>query len=213
MKGETMQKFWQWWHCKNNQFLVLTFLAALTLVLGMILLITSSVQNNPILTDSSASQLPEIELSPTAEKYLIVDIGGAVVNPGIYVLAEDSYLADLIAVAGGFKSNQIDEWWLQRYLNLAEKLVNNQKYYIPYLEEATSIETNQSDKSTQVNSGTNQVSLNNASLKELTSLPGIGEVRAQAIIDNRPYTEINALLEKDVLTEKIFDNLKELVSL
>lgn len=208
-----MQKIWQWWQSKNNQFLTLAFLATSTLVLGVLLLIISLRQENPILVHSSDSQLPELESITTAEKNLTIDIGGAVVTPGIYVLGENSCLADLIAAAGGFKLNLIDEWWLQRHLNLAERLVDNQKYYVPYLGETVPVSANQVNETPQVNSDSGLISLNKASLKELTTLPGIGEVRAQAIIDNRPYTEIKNLIDKDVLTEKIFDNIKELISL
>jgi DNA uptake protein ComE-like DNA-binding protein len=59
----------------------------------------------------------------------------------------------------------------------------------------------------------NLISINQAALKTLTTLPSVGEVRGQAIIDNRPYTKIEELLTNEVVTETIFEKIKNLITL
>ncbi|HQL11330.1 MAG TPA: helix-hairpin-helix domain-containing protein, partial [Candidatus Woesebacteria bacterium] len=57
------------------------------------------------------------------------------------------------------------------------------------------------------------ISINTADSKSLEALPGIGEKRASDIIANRPYGSINELLTKEVLTQTLFDEIKELISI
>lgn len=146
-------------------------------------------------------------------QYITVDIGGAVRYPGVYLLEDTSILADLVLKAGGFRSDVIDIHLLQRQLNLAELLKNGQKYYIPYLGELWSSSASNSLSSSIVSStsGDTLISINSADLKMLQTLPGVGEVRAQAIIDNRPYSALTDLLSKSVVSDTLFGKIKDLI--
>jgi competence protein ComEA len=53
--------------------------------------------------------------------------------------------------------------------------------------------------------------INTASEKELATLPGIGEARAKAIIKGRPYKGKNELLEKKIVPENVYNDIKEKV--
>jgi len=44
-------------------------------------------------------------------------------------------------------------------------------------------------------------------------LPGIGAVTAKKIIDARPYQDIAELVTKKILSQKVFDQIKEKLSL
>ena len=53
------------------------------------------------------------------------------------------------------------------------------------------------------------IDINSASEKELASLHGIGEVRAKAIVKGRPYKGKNELLDKKIVTQKVYDDIKD----
>src|SRR3989338_1642836 len=66
--------------------------------------------------------------------------------------------------------------------------------------------TFKTDNSTSPKSG--GLNINTASFSELDLLPGIGEKTAQKIISNRPFSTLNELLTRKVLSKKVFENLK-----
>ena len=51
--------------------------------------------------------------------------------------------------------------------------------------------------------------INSASEKDLATLPGIGEARAKAIVKGRPYKGKDDLVHKKILTEKVYDGIKD----
>ncbi len=51
--------------------------------------------------------------------------------------------------------------------------------------------------------------INSASEKDLATLKGIGEVRAKAIVKHRPYKGKDDLVHKKVLTQKVYDGIKD----
>lgn len=53
------------------------------------------------------------------------------------------------------------------------------------------------------------IDINSASAQELDALPGIGSVRAQAIIKGRPYKGKDELLRKKILPSNIYEGIKE----
>lgn len=57
-----------------------------------------------------------------------------------------------------------------------------------------------------------RIDINQATEKQLDTLPGIGPMRAKAIIAGRPYAQPDELVSKKVLTQRIYDGLKDLIS-
>lgn len=150
---------------------------------------------------------PDIEIISSEEKTgtIWVDLAGAVMQPGAYELPNESRLKDLLARAGGL-SALADREWIDKNLNLAQKLTDGTKIYIPSVEQTTKgIE----QSSGQVSGVTTKININTASASELDSLWGIGEVRAKAIIDNRPYSSIDELLTKKIIPSNVFEKIKE----
>ncbi len=59
-----------------------------------------------------------------------------------------------------------------------------------------------------------RVDINRATEQQLESaLPGIGPVRAKAIVAGRPYAEPQELVGKKVLTQGVYDGLKDRIAL
>ena len=58
-----------------------------------------------------------------------------------------------------------------------------------------------------------RVDINAATAQQLEALPGIGPVRAQAIVAGRPYTDLQDLVTKKVLTQGVFDGAKDRLAL
>src|SRR5688572_28111658 len=53
------------------------------------------------------------------------------------------------------------------------------------------------------------IDINTASEKELASLKGIGDVRAKAIVKGRPYKGKNELVDKKIVPQGVYDDIKE----
>lgn len=105
-----------------------------------------------------------------------VYVCGAVKNPGVYELSQDSRVSDAIALAGGFTEEAAPESY-----NLAEKVTDEQKIQI--LTE-TEIEKQTAEAASEVASD-GKVNLNTATAAELMTLPGVGQAKADAIISYR----------------------------
>ena len=54
-----------------------------------------------------------------------------------------------------------------------------------------------------------QIDINRAKADELTTLKGIGEARAAAIIKGRPYARKDELVQKKILPESVYNEIKD----
>lgn len=54
-----------------------------------------------------------------------------------------------------------------------------------------------------------KMDINSASEAELATLPGIGEVRAKAIVKGRPYKGKDELVQKKILTKGVYNKIKD----
>lgn len=141
-----------------------------------------------------------------ATSKVFVDIEGAVINPGVYELAEGSRLKDVLVMAGGL-SELADRDFCEKNLNMAEEIKDGQKIFIPKL-----LDTNTEQGYAKANLTSNTVNINMASVAELDTLWGIGSARADAIVKNRPYQNVDELVIKKVLTKALVDRNRELLS-
>jgi competence protein ComEA len=51
--------------------------------------------------------------------------------------------------------------------------------------------------------------INSASEKELATLKGIGDVRAKAIVKNRPYKGKDELVQRKIIPQNVYDDVKD----
>jgi competence protein ComEA len=148
----------------------------------------------------------DIEEEKEEQKVIVVDVAGAVEKPGVYRLADNSRVKDALISAGGL-SREADREAIGKSINLASKLVDGGKIYIPF----------QGDEYTNVVSGESGVGLggtsdlidiNSASIAQLDSLPGVGQVTADKIVAGRPYESIEVLLERKIVGAKAFEQIR-----
>lgn len=111
--------------------------------------------------------------------YVYVYVCGAVVSPGVVELPEGSRAEDALQAAGGFSEDAEIS-----YVNLAAKVADGERLYFPTVAEEAILKEQEKDEGL--------VNINTADLKELCTLPGIGEARAESII---AYREAKGLFE------------------
>ena len=161
-----------------------------------------------------------------------VDIKGQINSPGIYKVDSNLRVMDVIMKAGGLTENADTS-----VINLSKK-VQDEMVIIIYskdevlsFKEVKELEKEVNDKCNKptddslinnacIENSTNtssKVSINNASLEELMTLPGIGESKAKDIIDyretNGPFNTIEDLLKIKGIGESILAKIKENITL
>ena len=134
----------------------------------------------------SHSQSIEISTPPTPELQGEIYIGGAVINPGFYSLKAEDSIAALIQAAGG-TTGSADLSQLKLYLSQTEGEEQSQK-----------------------------INLNRAEAWLLEALPGIGETRAQDIIDyrqqNGPFSNTRELTKVKGIGIITYEKIKYLIT-
>jgi len=141
------------------------------------------------------------------EGEIMVDVAGAVMQPGMYSLEGGVRINDALVAAGGL-SEGADRDWVSKNLNLAMKLVDGQKLYIPQENEVTKDTPSQGKGVTL----TGLINLNSASVSELDTLWGVGEATAKKIIAGRPYGSVEELLTKKVVKTNVYEEIKDEIS-
>lgn len=152
-----------------------------------------------------------------SSKTIVVDIKGQVHKPGVYEIAADSRLNELVKIAGGLTAEAND-----RELNQAIVLQDQQMIYVPHKEETVSPNASaavtagaQSGNAPSAAGELNNI--NTADLGELQQLSGIGEKKAQAIIqyreENGGFKNIDELTEVSGIGEKTLEKLKSSVTI
>lgn len=154
------------------------------------------------------------EKESTEEKTIMVFVCGEVNSPGVYEMDSDARVCDAILMAGDFTGDaDID------YLNQAAGLTDGQQLYVPSEEETAAgiSEGNTVDPGGNGNlSGNGLVNINTASLQELKTLPGIGDVKAGAIISyreqNGKFTSTEDIKQVDGIKSGLYDSIKDMIT-
>jgi len=142
---------------------------------------------------------------------IFVEVSGQVGKPGVYKLKFGSRIEDALILSGGLSAGA-DRVWVEKSLNRAAKLIDGQKIYIPKTGESEKgLAPTTSDGGGGV-TGNALVNINTASFSQLDSLPGIGQVYGQSIIEHRPYSNIEELTSRGVLKTGIYEKIKDKIS-
>lgn len=145
--------------------------------------------------------------SPKIQDLIQIDIEGAVVSSGVYKLPQESIIKDALVSSGGL-SIDADRDYVSKNINLAGKLYDGAKIYVPKVgENPVAVQT--SDTTDQQG----LININTASADALDALPGVGPVTTEKIINGRPYAKPNDLLDKKVVSAKVFSQIKDKISI
>jgi competence protein ComEA len=188
--------------------LLLGFAGLLFFIYGLAALLGSFSKPQEV-SFKSASSSTQTDVNLPPQNAIQIDIEGAVVAPGVYKLAASSIIQDALMSAQGLAADA-DRDWVAKNLNLAAKLSDGAKVYVPQVGEAV---TQTADAGTQgVVDSQSLININTASSDSLDSLPGVGPATVAKITNGRPYTNINDLLDKKVVSAKVFDEIKDKIS-
>jgi competence protein ComEA len=142
-----------------------------------------------------------------------VHICGAVKQPGVYEIPENSRVYQAIEAAGGFLP-EADEG----YLNLAALIADGMKITVYTKEESETAPAWESvfeglSKQPDSQAGKAKVNINTADTKELTTLRGIGESRANDIIAYREkhglFSDIEEIMQVPGIKDGAFQKIKD----
>lgn len=177
-------------------------------------------------SDRAAGQNAEEDTS----RPCYIHICGAVVRPGVYEVAEGSRLYEVIVLAGGLRADACDH-----LVNQAQTVSDGMQIYIPTLQDVQEdpdargalaergvlsgqdVQTEQGvwTGQTAAQEQDLRVDLNRATKEQLMTLPGVGETRAQAIIDyreeNGAFAAIEDLMKVSGIKQGVYDRLKDLI--
>ena len=184
------------------------------------------------MTESDQSSAIQRPVSQT----IYVDVCGAVVNPGVYELSSDSRVFQAIEKAGGYLPGAAAS-----YLNRARSLSDGQQIYVPTQEEVDSqtipltqdetaqdgmvqegtAQTGTAAYNTADGTGTTQagqrIDLNTADVSQLSTLTGVGESKALAIIayreENGPFTSIEDIMNVPGIKEGTYEKIKDKIAI
>lgn len=146
------------------------------------------------------------EVSSTQEAVIFVDIKGAVKNPGVYQMKSGDRVKDALDAAGGLTAEADSQ-----KVNLAKRLEDQMVIVVPKVgEEAQEIPSGVTSKEA---SKEGKVNINTATVEELKTLRGVGEKKAEAIIEyrkkNGSFKTKEDLMKVRGIGKKLFESFQE----
>lgn len=160
-----------------------------------------------------------------------VYVCGAVVTPGVYPINPGMRVFEAIALAGGFSQKADEEW-----LNQAQTVQDGQRLYVYSKEETqqmqqegttvdgdsmisadmgTGMEASGASGTSVVEDGT-KININTADRETLMTLPGIGEAKAEAVIQYRTehgsFTSIEEIQNISGIKTAVFSKIRDLIT-
>lgn len=178
----------------------------------------------------------ELKVTTTikVEKNIFVDVKGAVKKPGVYEVKENAIVNDCIKLAGGITSSGTlsninlskkvaDEMVI--YVFKKSEITTSAKNEIPCTTEVIEINncpiitdnqtSNNDKKETTTDTIGKKININTATKEELTTLTGIGESKANSIIEYRKTNQFKSIEElKNVsgIGEALYESIKDSIT-
>lgn len=199
---------------RNEQKLVILLVCLLGLGIVLRFVLPAGGEGSPEIILHSEMEKNDEDAEISEEKELIIiHITGAVQEPGVYILEEGARVYEAVEKAGG----QSDDADLEM-INLAEPLYDGQPVYVPRISDRDSFHISDGNiyRGGLQHLKDGKININIANKSQLETLPGIGSVKAQSIIDyrekNGPFKSVDDLLKVTGIGEKTLENLGDLIT-
>jgi len=202
----------------SNQEKITLILLLIVIIIGGGIILYKNINSEDNFTINRASNIsednPKIQIEIPS---VIVHITGAVKNPGVYQLSSTDRIIDAVKIAGG----ETEEANLD-LINLAALLKDGQKIIVPYQiynetgeEDNRNIYNNLEKGYSSSDSTSRKININIADTIILQTLPGIGSVLSERIIEYRNKNGLFGVIDdiKNVsgIAEKKYEGIKDLI--
>ena len=198
MENEYLSNLRNWWgdlHYSSLQKRGLAIIACLVIIISALFVLRGSSQ------EVIAAPAP-LEMESISQQRLMVDVAGAVMNPGVYSLPLNARVFEAIKAAGGLKKGADTS-----DINQARILRDGEQIYVyPTTTSAGGVARPAMRKN-------GPVMINRATVKDFESLDGIGPVLANRIVSyrkiNGPFAAVEDLLKVPGIGQSKFAQFKE----
>ena len=198
MDNEYLTKLNNWWsdlHYSSLQKRGLAIVAILVVAISALFVMRGASQ------EVVAAPAP-LEIDNIATQTLMVDVAGAVVNPGVYSLPLNARVVEAIKAAGGLKKGADTS-----DINQARILKDGEQIYVYPAAISGGGVTHRAVRKN------GPIMINRATQKDFESLDGIGPVLASRIVayrkTNGPFTAVEDLLKVPGIGQSKFAQFKE----
>lgn len=195
---------WESWSLSAKAAVIGGILLILVGVGGLFFKKEESVEETEVVVTTVMAE--KTEESTTQETVIFVDIKGAVKNPGVYQMEVGDRVKDALDAAGGLTGDADSQ-----KVNLAKRLEDQMVIVVPKVgEEAEEIPAGATSKE-EAKEG--KVNINTATVEELKTLKGVGEKKAEAIIEyrkkNGSFQTKEDLMKVRGIGKKLFESFQE----
>ncbi|WP_417202923.1 helix-hairpin-helix domain-containing protein [Acetoanaerobium sticklandii] len=201
----------------KNKYLLITIILVFTLLTVMVINLNAN-SKEYIIGDTDSSTIQDESIADDAEEEnyeqeenskVTVFVSGEVLNQRVVELEKGKRLIDAVEICGGL-TEKAD----LNAVNLALVLEEEGHYIIPAIGDTNVVNATNLN---QMNSSSNLVNINSADIELLKTLPGVGDVLGQRILDKREelgkFTSIDQLNDVSGIGDKKFSDIKDKVTI
>ena len=195
---------WESWSLAVKGAVIAVVLLLLVAVGGLLPKKEEAVEETEVVVTTVLAE--KTEESATLEAVVFVDIKGEVKKPGVYQMKGGDRVKDAIDAAGGL-TEEADS----QKVNLAKRLEDQMVIVVPKVgEEVEEIPAGETSKEATKEG---KVNINTATVEELKTLKGVGEKKAEAIIEyrkkNGSFQTKEDLMKVRGIGKKLFESFQE----
>jgi competence protein ComEA len=224
---DKISSFWQ--NFRAETILILISLLIVLVSLAVFMKVNSEDNQDQFVFEDETGSNVETPRRGVSTNKIFIDLSGAVKKPDVYEVTSGARLKDILILASGL-SAEADRNFFARNFNLARILTDQEKIYIPSVQEIAQglfgekpVVINQIQPRLTPNLGSTfpqiqnqqslKININTASVADLDTLPGIGQITAQKIISNRPYKSVEELSIRNVVNKGVYEKIKGMVTI